>query len=241
MCSTPWKSAPFEQEPSALRRGLTQYWREAVIGVLIVSNLVSWIQNWQGSGNMRIANSLNIDENFSKELPWNTNTLYNPAEKDDRNAIDNAWNAIIPDHGIVALDRAWAEERGLMRSMYLPSNPQKVMYVLEAYHQLHCLTTTRRAFFDLMNHRPLERDMHHYDHCFDAMLQTITCTPSTNLMFTFGHRDVNQTQKRQCRDWNALRDWATAHSACDTSDTARRNDIFHQDLCHGPTDGLVLT
>jgi hypothetical protein len=187
---------------------------------------------------------------------WKPSTPYHPDSNESRQEVDERWDAIIPDHGIVALDRTWAEERGLMRSMYLPSNPQKVMYVLEAYHQLHCLvsicracgcsvrsnskqTTSRKAFYSLLKGEPLERSLEHYDHCFDAIMQTIMCTPSTNLLFTFGHRDVNQTQMRQCRNWNGLREWATAHSACDASDTVGRNNIFHQDFCHGSTDGII--
>jgi uncharacterized secreted protein with C-terminal beta-propeller domain len=85
-----------------------------------------------------------IDETFTKKSLWRASTPYNPKDKDNRRAIDDAWNGIIPDHGIVALDRTWAEERGLMRSMYLPSNPQKVIYVLEAYHQLHCLVSVSK-------------------------------------------------------------------------------------------------
>jgi hypothetical protein len=72
---------------------------------------------------------------------WKTSTPYNPDTGESRQEVDQRWDAIIPDHGVVALDRTWAEERGLMRSMYMPSNPQKVVYVLEAYHQLHCLVS----------------------------------------------------------------------------------------------------
>ncbi|KAH8702819.1 hypothetical protein GQ44DRAFT_778420 [Phaeosphaeriaceae sp. PMI808] len=137
----PWKFAPFEQEPSNLRRWFTQYWKEAVISCLIVLNLVTWTQTWDEVTHKEITNNVGIDESFTKESLWRTSAPYNPEDKDNRKAIDDAWNSIIPDHGIVVLDRAWAEERGLMRSMYFPSNPQKVMYVLEAYHQLHCLVS----------------------------------------------------------------------------------------------------
>lgn len=79
-----------------------------------------------------------IDTSFSETIQWKKRTPYYPKNESDYEAVDAAWNAIIPDHGIVALDREWAEERGLPRSMYLPSNMTKVLYYLEAYHQLHC-------------------------------------------------------------------------------------------------------
>ncbi|KAF2121025.1 hypothetical protein BDV96DRAFT_641663 [Lophiotrema nucula] len=236
-----WKEALFEIEPSRMSRWCSatkMFWREVSICFLILLTLFSWTKPWQDGFKGVEINEFGMDVSFNTPSEWKKFTPYHPESERNREVVDAAWKAIIPDHGIVALDRTWAEERGLLRSMYLPSNPQKVLYVLEAYHQLHCVTTTRKAFFSLLNGEPLERDLGHYDHCFDAILQTITCTPSTNLLFTFGHRDINQTQLRQCRSWGALRDWATAHSACDPLDTEGRNDVFHQNFCHGDTDGL---
>ena len=52
---------------------------------------------------------------------------------------DPLWEAILPSHGFVAINRMWAEERQWPESMYLPSDHRKGVYLLEAYHQLHCL------------------------------------------------------------------------------------------------------
>lgn len=53
--------------------------------------------------------------------------------------IDQAWDSIIPSHGIVAVDRQWAIEKQLPASMSLPSDPSKGVYIIDAYHQIHCL------------------------------------------------------------------------------------------------------
>ena len=45
----------------------------------------------------------------------------------------------MPSHGFVAIDRQEAVDRRLPVSMYLPSDETKGVYLLEAYHQLHCL------------------------------------------------------------------------------------------------------
>ena len=37
------------------------------------------------------------------------------------------------------MDRKWAERRQWPKSMYLPSDHGKGVYLLESYHQLHCL------------------------------------------------------------------------------------------------------
>ncbi len=52
---------------------------------------------------------------------------------------DPLWDKILPSHGFVAIDRQWADENQWPVSMYLPSDHSKGVYLLEAYHQLHCL------------------------------------------------------------------------------------------------------
>ena len=39
------------------------------------------------------------------------------------------------------MDREWAKQRQWPESMYLPSDHSKGVYLLEAYHQLHCLVS----------------------------------------------------------------------------------------------------
>lgn len=53
--------------------------------------------------------------------------------------VDALWDAILPSHGFVAMDNEWAAERRWPESMRLPSDESKQVYLLEAYHQLHCI------------------------------------------------------------------------------------------------------
>ena len=64
------------------------------------------------------------------------NTAYSPKNHTES---DDLWEAILPSHGFVAMDRKWAKVRQWPESMYLPSDHGKGVYLLEAYHQLHCL------------------------------------------------------------------------------------------------------
>lgn len=64
------------------------------------------------------------------------NTAYSPQNHTES---DELWESILPSHGFVAMDREWAEHRQWPESMYLPSDHSKGVYLLEAYHQLHCL------------------------------------------------------------------------------------------------------
>ena len=72
---------------------------------------------------------------------WNRfwwNTEYSPKNHNNSDAL---WDAILPSHGFIAMNEAWAFERNWPESMRLPSDGSKRVYLLEAYHQLHCLVS----------------------------------------------------------------------------------------------------
>lgn len=89
------------------------------------------------------------DENFdllsaashahSEWIPYTWWSRYSSADAEKAPIIDQAWDAIIPAHGIVAVDRQWAAEKQLPASMNLPSDSSKGVYIIDAYHQIHCL------------------------------------------------------------------------------------------------------
>lgn len=88
------------------------------------------------------------------------------------------------------MDREWAEQRQWPASMYLPSDHSKGVYLLEAYHQLHCLVSLdvpwvatvtllrdvqrilRNTFWEAVEHRPFTyHPSSHMEHCFDTLRQ----------------------------------------------------------------------
>ena len=86
------------------------------------------------------------------------------------------------------MDREWAAQHQWPVTMYLPSDRSKGVYLLEAYHQLHCLvrlkaslpqTLTnmikriiRKTFWEAVEQRPYTwSPSAHTDHCFDALRQ----------------------------------------------------------------------
>lgn len=50
-----------------------------------------------------------------------------------------AWETIETSDAVVALDSRWVAEHDLAPSMLSPTDPDKYVYVLEAYHVLHCV------------------------------------------------------------------------------------------------------
>lgn len=79
----------------------------------------------------------------------------------------------------------------------------------------------------------------HTIHCFDALRQYITCTAGDTLLYTMGRNKTGDGQFRKCRDWSALRDWATEHTACyrDSEKSIPLEDHFGH--CDGGVDGIA--
>ena len=86
---------------------------------------------------------------------------------------------------------------------------------------------------------PFPISLGHYSHCFDFIRQSVVCDASDHLFASQIGGHTGNGQKRQCRDWATLRDWATKNSACDPNDRNHQNDFLAINLCHGSNDGVV--
>lgn len=51
------------------------------------------------------------------------------------------WNLIDADRGIILMDQEHIDELGLDDSQSFPWDPSKKVYLVNAYHQLHCLVS----------------------------------------------------------------------------------------------------
>lgn len=89
---------------------------------------------------------------------------------------DELWDGVLPSHGLIAVDRTWAKEQHWPESMYLPKDEhgkEKGVYLLEAYHMIHCLSIIRLSFTETRRGLPLTWPVGHTTHCFDALRQVI--------------------------------------------------------------------
>jgi hypothetical protein len=152
--------------------------------------------------------------------------------------------------------------------MDVPGKPGKGMYLLQAYHQLHCLVSSyphyiatcalcillvhsffkltcfqrivRTSLLALSRQMPPKYPLYHVLHCFDALRQHIMCSADNTPLYGHGDGTAGDGQVHQCRDWNALRDYATANTACfrDGEPGMSLEDQFG--VCDDGTDGLEL-
>lgn len=94
----------------------------------------------------------------------------------------------MPSHGFIAVKSSLARENRWPDSMYLPSDDSKEVYLLEAYHQLHCLVSInfrskqyaelichqkilRKTFWETVEGKDHTYALSHSEHCFDALRQ----------------------------------------------------------------------
>ena len=82
--------------------------------------------------------------------------------------------------------------------------------------------------------KSVTRQLQHDVHCFDILRQHLMCEANDFLLKTSLHSDTGHGQTRMCRDWDALRDWATEHTACYNDDSGQWGD------CDGGDDGLPV-
>lgn len=110
----------------------------------------------------------------------------------DHAVADSNWASIEATHGFVGLGKDWATAQQLPASIESPLDPTQSVYVVDAYHQLHCLVRLgscqlrahvltwqkllRRAILggELRNHS--DSELTHFGHCFDELRQGIICS-----------------------------------------------------------------
>ena len=71
-------------------------------------------------------------------------------------------------------------------------------------------------------------------------LQAIQCNADNTPLYTFGDNTAGDKQIHMCRDWNALRDFASKHAACYRDSTGPIALGEHFGFCDDGNDGLVV-
>lgn len=158
-------------------RARAPVWLYAIILFLILSNGVQIGLSYRGAKRTHedthpppseYANPPEIPTQY-KKFWWNTE--YSSL---NQTLQDELWDSVVWTHGMIAVDREWATSQKWHDTMPLPEDKSKGIYLLEAYHEVHCLKVLREilnqsfsgvAFAD-------EHVTHaHAAHCFDYLLQ----------------------------------------------------------------------
>ncbi|EZF36239.1 hypothetical protein H109_03621 [Trichophyton interdigitale MR816] len=243
---------PLYLRTTPLNANSGRLWRFSVILLLLVINVTTFAALFftrhltsqiEAAEPIHTPNSwARIDTLPSKFTRFNWWTEYS-----DKNftETDAAWDSMNTAHGFIAMDRKWAKERHWPDSMHLPSDDSKNVYLLEAYHLLHCVAVIRRTFWEAVNRvDKYTFNPPHSAHCIDTLRQYVICKADSTPLYLYGDDTAGDEQYRKCKDWNALRQFATDHSAC-YMDTPRDADPdtfpfgAHFGHCDDGTDGVM--
>ena len=98
----------------------------------------------------------------------------------------------------------------------------------------------RTSYLAASRQEPPKYPMHHALHCFDALRQHIMCHADNTPLYGHGDGTAGDGQVHQCKDWNALRDYATRNTACFRDGKPGMTLEDHFGVCDDGTDGLEL-
>ncbi|KAI9372943.1 hypothetical protein BJX61DRAFT_533578 [Aspergillus egyptiacus] len=147
--------------------------------------------------------------------PFHTYTSYSNT---NHSISDAAWAAFTT-NGFIAVPHDQAADAGLPLAEDFPDDPSKGVYVLDGFHQLHCVIYLRDTIQDLLlsgkDVTVSDDRLVHIHHCYDALRQSIQCrADDTPLYIPFRSKRTGDGQLRRCRDWDALTAFAQRHTAC---------------------------
>ena len=145
-----------------------------------------------------------------------------------------AWNELWDHHtsydaGVIALDDTYARKIGLPRAQRWPWDANKGIYLLNAYHNLHCIVffvkplipnsrllstmpqkNLRSSIEEFRSSRPQSVPWSHVQHCLLVLRDEVMCNADDTPRYS-GYQPSHNSglgQVRMCRDWGALEEWA---------------------------------
>jgi len=239
---------------SAPLRRSQRVWKFSVILLLVITNistLVSLLATKHLATDVKAEKGIELDDAPKSWAHVDTlQTTYTRlnwwTEYSDKNftETDALWDEMNTAHGFVAIDRSWAKERHWPDSMHFPTDPSKNVYLLEAYHLLHCVNVVRKVFWEAIDHEEqYSFNPPHAGHCLDMLRQYVICKADNTPLYVFGDDTAGDEQYRKCNSWESLRQYATANSAC-YRDTPKDADPLtfpfgdHFGYCDGGYDGV---
>ncbi|KAL8867025.1 MAG: hypothetical protein Q9198_008672 [Flavoplaca austrocitrina] len=143
------------------------------------------------------------------------------------------WDNINFDAGMIYITPEHAASMDLPPAQDFPWDPELKVYLLNGYHNLHCLVinpqrpscepqiSSHPAIHPTLLHRTLRGlpptyPMPHVMHCLDVLRDYVLCHADDTPRYTTTTQkpESGMGQMRQCRDWRKLEEWAKKYSGC---------------------------
>ena len=79
------------------------------------------------------------------EERWQTFQTITEYSSDDPDVVNEAWNRFVV-NGFVALPQSWTVNRQWPPAREMPGDTEKGIYVVDGFHQLHCLVRIYNSY-----------------------------------------------------------------------------------------------
>jgi len=140
---------------------------------IISTIILAWIGIWPKN-----ETSVSPPEDYAipPRIPANYKRFWWRTEYSSNNKTrqDELWDNIVWTYGMIGVDHDWAMSQHWPKTMQLPQDETKSAYLLQAYHEVHCLVVLRRIMGQSLAGVDFSNSEHthtHIAHCFDYMLQ----------------------------------------------------------------------
>ena len=120
------------------------------------------------------------------------------------------WNSNRFYAGIISLPDAYAQDKGLPRSQRWPWDPTRGIYILNGFHNFHCVLFIKQSLEEYRDGTPQSVPWPHIQHCLLILRDDIMCNADDTPRYT-GFQNWGASgygQSRMCRNWTQLEDWA---------------------------------
>ncbi|MCJ1239368.1 hypothetical protein MMC14_007364 [Varicellaria rhodocarpa] len=154
---------------------------------------------------------------YNVPTPIYFSTEYGPAIGTEAKR-DQLWNALDISTGVIAIPDHLAVQGGLPLSHRFPWDQSQGVYMLGAFHQMHCLKQIYGYISAIHKNETPKYSLYHVQHCLDALLQDVYChaddTPWYELPPAPYDQKYAKYQVRSCKNWDQFLDWTQLYNAC---------------------------
>ncbi|KAI0886930.1 uncharacterized protein GGS22DRAFT_119165 [Annulohypoxylon maeteangense] len=116
---------------------------------------------------------------------------------------DAVWDRIYLEYGFVSINEDWASDHGIPVSAPTPETPGEMVYQLDVFHNLHCLSRIRQR---ILSNETGPHDLHTL-HCLNYVRQAVMCNVDLLLHVTHDYEGIDFNQPHTCRDFEAVERW----------------------------------
>jgi len=208
-------------------RGFSWLW--LVIAISGVSNLVLMYNLNMAKSDYHAGFSVSKYAGLRNDVPvpWAVSSEYNSENLDYANAL---WDNLSFAQGIISLSEDFVKSKGLPSAQPFPWDTSRGLYLINGYHNLHCMKSIHAAVMEYKFDKPQSFPFEHITHCIDTIRLEIMCQADDTPRYSTADSKLDSGigQNRQCRDWSKLDKWADENTACYKYFNYSANDWYDQ-------------